>query len=432
MPIPVMNYAALQPYIVPPQNQFAGIIEALQKGLLTGSKIKEQRQGADAQKLANALTKINLKNAPAMNEADLQYKQAQTPYLQAQTNALNTDTNFVPLKNAISAAQVLNSNQRFGQSYQLSLMLKNMPTAARDAWIAHNPEAYTAMMNDMANQGNGGGQSNQFSPADFLAPVLSQYYRSGNIPMSGVNNPAAGSTDGLQISPEQIDSMSNNPQMAKLGARPSFSTSPEQAQQIQKASEISANNALTTTATRNQLEGGIQTHSIMNDPSFIKKAQDAAEYAGALGRGKSVAAAFSQTDPEKYENAMSFRYHDMVLIENRIKSLDKMGTTDSQREELHGLYDKTMNSLTSNKQQFMQQLGLLKESLERVEKAVQKSASPIFNVDRIGFGSDKSMSNNTQQQMVTLDEINGAAKKLGITPDEVKKRLQQRGISFNG
>jgi hypothetical protein len=171
----------------------------------------------------------------------------------------------------------------------------------------------------------------------------------------------------------------NAPQQSLIPPNAFKLPTPEQNANLKNISELAANKGLTTAATERQLEGAIQVSGIMNNPEFQNKAIAASEYAGALGKGKSAVDALSQKNPQAYENYISFVNHDMVLLENRIKTLDQMGATDSQREQLQNLYKKTMDSITSNPKQFITQFNMLGESLDRVAQSVGVSASPASN-----------------------------------------------------
>jgi hypothetical protein len=131
------------------------------------------------------------------------------------------------------------------------------------------------------------------------------------------------------------------------------------------------------------MEGAVQVQQIINDPGLNQRAMNASNYAGALGKGSAALAALSQKNPVAYEDYLNFKNTDMVLLQNRIKTLDQMGGTDKQRKELQGMYKKAMDSFTSNPAQFMIQFNKLKESLDNVARGVQKSATPIFNVNRL-------------------------------------------------
>ncbi len=337
----------------------------------------------------------------------------------AQAGLAGAETKFMPLKYAIEAANSQRGNERFGGSYQFAKLLSTMDPAQRATVVAQNPAAYMQMVNDLGNKvlddqkGAGNGKS------DFLTSVIQSYFpnpQSQNMPSPQMIQPPSQQMQspqpGGQLPPnaplpqtsvsgspnigqpmsapmtaptQQNTSPMGQPSMASPPENnaPRFSSTPADIEQQKLAAQMVANQKLTTTKTRNQMEGALQVSGIMADPGFKERAESAASYAGAAGKGKAALAALSQQNPKAYEDFKTFKNVDMVLLNNRIKMLDGMGATDAQRAELNGLYTKAMDSLTSNPREFKQQLDNLHKSLDNVAKSVERSASPLFNVDRL-------------------------------------------------
>ena len=291
-------------------------------------------------------------------QTSMAYKQAQIPYVQAQTEKTKQATQLAPLDALIKAQQAAQVGSRFGGAYQMARALQAMSPAARQLWVAQNQSQYNQMIADLGNQ----------TRANFVTPeILKKYFPQ------------------LEPSPEQMPS---NRELYTLGSalnQKAHFNSPtsDHVQQTQLANQISANNALTTTATRRQYEGALQVESIFNDKGFQLQAQNAAVYAGVLGKGKAASTALSQTNPKAYEDYLAFKYQNMPLLESRIKTLDQMGATDTQRQLLENMLGKTANALTSNPQQFIIQLNALGKTLNLVARSVQSSASPLTSMNRI-------------------------------------------------
>lgn len=302
---------------------------------------------------------------------------------------------YKPLDELISAQNSMNSLNRFGKSYQLKQSLDAMSPPARKLWISKNQEAYNQMLREIANSSvpllstdlvkqfipQGLGSTNQYIPNGLAAPN---------------NNP---DLTPLPLSENQKQNIQNN--VSQL----SGNLSDQDNELIAQANLLSANKDLTTTKTRNQLEGAIQVEDVLNNPEIQQQVQDASNYAGALGKGKAGIAALSQSNPKAYENFISFQSQTMPLLLNRIKSLDAMGATDAQREELLGLYQKTMNSLTSNPKQFITQFNTLGKTLSTIADSVQRSASPLGTVNRLeGF---KPVQDGSTTSQVTVSGPDG-------------------------
>jgi hypothetical protein len=363
-------------------NQATSLANQLAKIQLPFAAPTAQAQ-LQGKQLANALDQNTLNYAPQMSQADLAYKQAQPGLIRAQTGEANAQTGLIGqqtkyygMDELIKAQQANQSSSRFGPAYQLAKSLSSMPAATRATWIANNQDAYNQMVTDIAN-GNNQNQS-------FLTPQIMQQYFPGAMQQQP-QQPQQQANPQMQQVPQQMQPPAQ-PQMpgAQMQQPGRFAMpTPAQNAQTQQASQMSANQYLTTAATRRQMEGAMQVENIVNDPRIQTQVVNAAQYAGAVGKGSQAISALSQTNPKAYEDYLSLKNQTMPLLENRIKTLDQMGGTDKQREELQGLYNKTMDSLASNSSQFVGQFNELTKTLDTVAKSVQKSATPIFDVNRL-------------------------------------------------
>jgi Fe-S cluster biosynthesis and repair protein YggX len=369
----------------------------------------------------NALNDINEANliayktkyAPQQYQTDLNLKNAeinQYPYknalLSAQTDLTNQNAKFVPMDNLIRAQAALQSQSRFGGAYNLSRMLQSMSKPAADTWIQQHQTEYNQMLSDLGNK----------DTPNYLSPqMMSQFF--GDLMKQGATQvPPNGQPQGtspLPMSPQQQASVQNkigtnaltvSPQeiaAMQMPAKLRFSPStPEQVQAVQLANQMAANKALTTTATQRQVEGAKQIEEFVSNPTFKKQVQNAAMYAGALGKGKAFAAALSRQNPESYEDYLAFTKQTMPLLENRIKTLDQMGSTDAQKKTLADMFEKTANSLTSNPAQFVTQINQLTNTLNELAKSVQASANPLFKVNRLAGNKEIPMPNSNKNSTI--------------------------------
>lgn len=330
--------------------------------------------------------------------------QAEIGLQNAQAGYYGKETEFLPFKYAIDMANTQRMANRFGPAFDLAKTLQAMPQATRSAWIAQNQEAYNQMMADMAN-----GVQQRGAGMGLLNPDFINQYLPGALPSSQNNSLFNSALSNAQANPT-----------ANL-----FSAgTPDQVNQMRRISEMAANNALTTAATRRQMEGALQVEGIMNSPDFQNQAQNAALYAGAIGKGQAAIDAISQQNPKAYEDYLSFKNQTMTLLANRIKTLDAMGATEGQREELHNLYKKTADALTSNPGQFIDQLNNLGRTLSAVAKSVQKSATPAFDVDRLsGFQDINNPFQQTQSDVTIVQTPDG--KKWSIPTKNLPEALKR-------
>lgn len=350
----------------------------------------------------------------------------------AQGGLARAETKFMPLKYAIEAGNSMRATDRFGGSYQLAKTLQSMSKSAREAFIADNQEAYTQMLADLGNKvmddkkGTGNDvltrMVDQFFPAPPNNLALSPQDQ-GRLAAAGIAKPQdqMPQMGGLAGAPPP-QSLPQQPPMQQLpinqNAKPQFASQNDQVERQRLANQMSANNDLTTAKTRNQMEGGVQLKSMLADEGLQERAANAAAYAGALGKGKAGITALSQSNPKAYEDYLTFMRQDVTAILNRFKAVEGMASTDQQREELHNVFQKTMDSLTSNPDQFMTQFKNFEKVTDNIAKSVQKSATPIFPVDRLAPGQ-------LQSAPTTPAMAQPGAMPQGGTPPPNPQMLQQ-------
>ena len=351
MPIPVQQFPILSPQQANPLGIGLTTGQNLyQQGINNRSLAQANQQALQGQALANALAQLKLNLAPQTLEADLAYKQAQVPYLQANTQKLNQETQLAPLASLIKVQQTNQSGSRFGGAYQLAKALSELSPPVRTAWIAEHQDAYNQMLSNLGNKDN---------PTLLTPNVVKQFLPviNGNMDNLSLSHPS--------ISPRSFQAPTDtlNEQLKRLG-------------------QLQANQYLTTTATRRQAEGGQQLAMMINDPQFNEIVNSASIYAGAAGKGKAFLAQLSQSNPKAYEDYRALKQIYMPLVESAIKRLDQLGASNSQREMLKNMFDKTADEWSANPSQFILQFHNLTHAINLVEKSVNASATPAYNVSR--------------------------------------------------
>jgi hypothetical protein len=403
---------------------------------------KNLEEALRGSKLKNSLSEVELQYAPEKARAGINNMNASTGLMGSQTRKTDVETKFAPFKNLVDALKAQQQFGRFGNAYQFRQLLQNADPALRNTIIAQHPEEYSAMVSDLmsksAQQESSGGSAllnkmmGQLFPQQDKLTLSNQDQQrlanSGLAQQAGMNSPMQQNQSPYFNDEELASELQNNPELLKAmmsqhlnapnqqsqsspqntpvpgqpnladifkQAAPQPATLPvnqqmanmygnkdqENADQLKRAAELSANKKLTTTKTWNQLEGGIQILDMLKDPGFLAKAKSASTYAGALRKGPEFIARLSQENPKALMDYESFKSHDIPAVLNRFKGVEGMGSTDAQRQELHNMYE-AMSKASSNPEQFMIQLDLLTKTVERIEKSVRKSATPIFDVDK--------------------------------------------------
>ena len=310
--------------------------------------------------LGNAIKNIMMPYEGQLAQAKIDASNATNQYLPIKMQLGEQQLKLAPQKLALTKEQIKNSSKRLGPQYQENQTLKVLPTAQRSVYIAQNPNAIYSNQTSALNEANSANANGQPYPV-------------------------------ATINPTKVS-------------------------QFQNASEQEANNALTTTSTRRQVEGGQQLKALISDPSFMAGAQSYANYAGALGKGKEFFDKWTNSNQDQLTTAMSFKNNMIPILASRIKTVDGMGATDQQRDELHNLFLAAFNSPSSNPQRAMQSINKLTDYLGRVEDAVTTSGQKVFKVTPIG----EQPTSGVKQQ---------SSNKSNFSDKEIKEYAQQNGLS---
>lgn len=154
MPVPVQ---AFQPLTFQQANPWmsganAGL-DLFGKGMQTAYLPKQLEQQAKNAEMVNALKQIELKYAPEMTQAELGYKQAQTPYLQQQTRQLSMSNDFYPrVAESGLAAQAASTNE-----VNTMLPLRAQQLSQQNQFYPEVTRSQIGAQNAMANWRNMGG-----------------------------------------------------------------------------------------------------------------------------------------------------------------------------------------------------------------------------------------------------------------------------------
>lgn len=340
MTIPILQIPVAQPGPSP----MGALLNSLSRGYRQGQLMHAQneqnkmnalklQQMPQMLKARQALLNAQLQGAQQTDQFAPQMNSARLQNMQQQNQMQKIKMQYLPQMQQQSLKNMQNNTSRFGAAYSFNKMLQSLPPAARAAFIREHPIEFNNALNAY-------GQS--FAPQQGQ-PTTSQ------------------------------------------GLSPT----------VNRALELSANKDLTTGKTRTQQEGGAQVSNLVKSPQFQAGMNATAQYAGALGKGQAALDALNQNNPKAYTQYLNFKNVTIPLLANRIKTLDGMGTTDSQRKELSNMFNYMRNSLTTNPNRFKESMQQLLNTMQAVEGSVNASANPLYNVSR-------SNPNNTPKQAPSL------------------------------
>ena len=172
MPIPVINYAALQPQGSP---AFKNLMPSIQQGMSLAFAPKMMNEELMKNQLANALARINVQYAPEEKEANIGNTRAQTNLMGAQAQLipsemlLNTSkANAIPIENLLNIAKAMNQGNRFDDAFNLRAFIATMDPSTRAAFVANHAKEMNAIGEGLVNGVSGGGQGGQAMPGNQL------------------------------------------------------------------------------------------------------------------------------------------------------------------------------------------------------------------------------------------------------------------------
>lgn len=371
-------------------------------------------QYASSEKEAN-LKKINLENQ--LDELKAKYY---APEKEATINKINLESKFIPFDMALKAENAKNKNTRFGTAYQFARMLGQLPMAARAKYIADNASEVSDMLNTLGNK-TLQDQAEEEEKNNIISKIISEYFpnvsEQNTLPISDKNKQILQNN---APAPFQIDTNFLSNQQPDESNR-KFKTTPESVDSLKETILNEANRRLTTAATQRQAEGAQQLELAMNDKDFLRRADNAFKYAGAIGKGKSFVDQLNQKNPDSYIDYDTFRKRDMLLMESRLKALDQIGTTDKQREMLEEMFDVVKSDFASNPERAKKYFNGLVDSINNISRSVIKSAQPVAATNRYG-GENK----QTYLKGFSNEDVEYTAQQMGLSIEETVERLKEK------
>lgn len=413
--------------------------------------------------LSNALSKVQLQYAPQMTQADLALKQAQTPLMQsetsknyadipltqAQTNLTQQQAKYLPLNDLIQAQNSLRLGGRFGQAYQLHQMLSNMDPATRNQWISQNPAAYNDMLTNMANSQ---------SPTDYLTGYLQKLFPSLNAQgqQSQQNQQIPQSTQQASTSQPQMQNIlgqaiqnqtqpqqnnSSSPQIAQTAQAPIFATPTDaQNQAFANNLQFQANRKDVTAPLNNRADNAVamETWLSNNRGQYASALQNASQYAGLIGQGDKGLAILQSQNPQAYQDYQWMNTSFIPNFSNQVKLMERMGATDKQRDELHGMVD-ALNNWKLDPQSALNVLNRGIGTIQDISDSVFAAAEPLnkgiyrkmYNIPRMQGaytdGNNSQISQSQQNAQSGMVNVQGPDGKIWSIPSNNVSAAVQRG-----
>lgn len=319
-----------------------------------------------AQNLGNELQQIAVGFAPRLDQAKLNAAAQEAQLTPIKIALAKQQLALAPQKFQLAQQQLKQQQNRFGAPYQAAKVMEVLPKAERATFIGQQAAPVYGLVTNALNAAN--------------------------------------------VSQQQPGSP----------ATPQIVSTPTDIAQLQSAAQQEANQALTTTATRRQMEGGEQVKSLVNSPQFNQGAKAFSQYAGALGKGKEFYDAWTNSNQAQYNDAMSFRNQMVPLLANRIKTLDGMGATDAQRQEMNHAFMAAFTSPSSDPKRALASINHLKDTINAVEDSVAKSGEKVFQTESYSAPSTNGVGG------FSAEEIKAYAKQNGLSVAQVEQMIRER------
>ena len=386
-------------------------------------------RGAQTNKL-NTMTPLEAEQLKLANQFYPQVTQANIGNTLASTGKTQAETKYMPLDYAIRAQNALTSTNRFGNLGMYLRTIHEMPVAERTAYLADpsNRAQFDAIQNEFLRSSN---QQNQNSLLN--DKFMGQFGMQGGVP-NQLNNTPNNSDYGMafdkngnnvRATPEEIDNAVNRP----IGGAENI---PQESKPYTPTkldfSQMNANNKLLTAAIKNRRDNAVAMEKWLNKnrENYSRAFRAASKYAGIIGKGERGLDAVKARDPKAYEDLQWLNTSFIPHLSNQVKLMEKMGATDTQREELHGLAG------ALNKWQL---------DPEHALNLMNRQIGTIQDISNSVFEAAEPMHQGVTRRMYNMPEINGdyilpketnSSKELGSTDNPIKVVFGTNGKLVQG
>ena len=241
--------------------------------------------------------------------------------------------------------------------------LSAMPTSSPGALAIAN--ALTAQTNQKHAQSQlaqmrAQGYSWQQMPSDYKQVLLAQAAQHGYDPLQAEEYFKKGGTlENLtnQEAPKQSD----------------------EAKRMQGSFGVAANKKIAGAQMTNRAESAVALHKWLMDnrKDYAPRLASLAKYAGMAGQTQKGWDAIKKTSPDAYQDYLWFKSSFVPNLINQVKMMEKMGSTDTQRQELHDMLSRGVSAIDVDPVASIQLLNRAIKTMFDVGGAVIDAAEPV-------------------------------------------------------
>lgn len=113
-----------------------------------------------------------------------------------------------------------------------------------------------------------------------------------------------------------------------------------------------------------------------NQQQYSERMKNAALYAGAVGKGKQYMDQMNKKTPQAFTDYTWFQTEFVPNFVNNIKLMDKLSSSNKQRDELHGMID-YVNNFASNPTAAIKNINNAMKTANQIASSVYSGAEPI-------------------------------------------------------
>ena len=310
---------------------------------------------------------------PRTSQANIaKIMQGDIPESQATANYKNQEAKFLPLKNLIDAQSAIGKSSRFGKAYEFSRLLSGMSQQDRSQWIADNREQYNQLLSDLGNKNleEQEGKGNT-ALSEQISKLFPEFVNKNQQQQSQI-----------QQMPQQVQQPINalNPQTVVNNLQENikqFGVNKEQAELQQDIQRMGVNRKLVSAQTNKRADSAVAMDKWLTDnrEEYGRRLRNAAEYAGAKGRGAKFADEWKNAHPNDTADYDWVKDVFKPHMANQIKMMEGLSSSNGQRKEMHGMIE-NIDNMKSNPQRALTGINRGIQTLYDISDSLFDAAEP--------------------------------------------------------